>query len=57
MLSEEDKKDMLADAQSASRRESFRKLRALQSARRPSLTAYCAFCEGMAKLFPARKKI
>ncbi|MBF0388038.1 MAG: hypothetical protein HQL20_09340 [Candidatus Omnitrophica bacterium] len=54
MLSERDKQEMLADAQSVSRRESFRKLKALQNARQPSLAEYCNFCEGLAALFPAR---
>ena len=54
MLSEKDKKDMRADAQSIPRRGSFRKARALQNAHHPSLNEYCFFCEGMAKLFPSR---
>lgn len=49
MLSEQDKKDMLADAHSASRRESFRAMRAIQEARRPSFEQYCQFCESMKK--------
>ncbi|MBF0594258.1 MAG: hypothetical protein HQL22_04755 [Candidatus Omnitrophica bacterium] len=55
MLSEQDKQEMLADAHSPERRESFRKLRVFQDARRPSLAEYCAFCESLAALFPPRK--
>ncbi len=55
MLSARDKEEMLADAASVSRRESFRRLRAVQEARRMTLDEYCRFCESMARVFPCSR--
>ncbi|NTV28575.1 MAG: hypothetical protein HGA80_00645 [Candidatus Omnitrophica bacterium] len=56
MLSDEEKREMLNDAACAQRRESFRRLRALQDKRKLSLEEYCAFCEEAAGLFPGQPK-
>ena len=57
MLSDRDKEEMLADARSDTRRESFRKVRALQASRSPSFKEYCAFCESVASLFPRKPPV
>lgn len=55
MLSAQDKEEMLADAASAERRESFRRLRQIQESRRMTLDEYCQFCESTARLFPFQR--
>ena len=55
MLSAQDKKDMLEDAASTERRESFRRLRQIQESRRMTLDEYCQFCESTARLFPSQR--
>ncbi|MBF0331156.1 MAG: hypothetical protein HQL17_04405 [Candidatus Omnitrophica bacterium] len=57
MLTKQDKEEMLADARSCSRRDSFRRARALQEARRPSLEEYCIFCESMFLLHPPKQPL
>jgi hypothetical protein len=52
MLSEQDKKDMLADALSIERRDAFRKGRMLQESRPVSGSAYFDFLDAMRKMFP-----
>ncbi|MEI8011046.1 MAG: hypothetical protein WCI27_01005 [Candidatus Omnitrophota bacterium] len=55
MLSARDKEEMLADAASAERRESFRRLRMIQESRGMTLDEYCRFCESMARLVSFRR--
>jgi hypothetical protein len=54
MLSEQDKKDMLADAASIERRDAFRKARKIQEDRPVSGSAYFDFLDAMSKMFPKR---
>ena len=54
MLSEQDKKDMLADAASIARRDAFRKGRLIQGSRPVSGSAYLDFLAAMKKMFPEK---
>ena len=52
MLSEQEKKEMLADAKDMKRREAFRQAKSVQENRALSLKEYCAFIEQVRKAFP-----
>jgi hypothetical protein len=54
MLSDQDKRDMLADAADRSRRESFRKIKLIQESRAVSFEEYCRFCD---ELLSARRGV
>jgi hypothetical protein len=54
MLSEQDKKDMLADAHSPERREAFRRMKAVGAGRPVSFSEYATFVQAMNTLFPPK---